>query len=57
MTGVIKTVVCVILSMHIKEPFMVDPLNYFLFQPVLHDWCNCLWDDAYKNTIAANWKE
>ena len=19
---------------------MVDPLNYFLFQPVLHDWCN-----------------
>ena len=18
----------------------VDPLNYFLFQPVLHDWCN-----------------
>ena len=20
--------------------FMVDPLSYFLFQPVLHDWCN-----------------
>ena len=20
--------------------FMVDLLNYFLFQPVLHDWCN-----------------
>ena len=20
--------------------FMVDPLNYFSFQPVLHDWCN-----------------
>ena len=19
---------------------MVDPLNYFSFQPVLHDWCN-----------------
>ena len=19
---------------------MVNPLNYFLFQPVLHDWCN-----------------
>ena len=19
---------------------MVDPLNYFLFEPVLHDWCN-----------------
>ena len=19
---------------------MVDPLSYFLFQPVLHDWCN-----------------
>ena len=40
---------------------MVDPLNYFSFQPVLHDWCNkgmyvlsCLWDDAYKRTFAAN---
>ena len=20
--------------------FMVDPLSYFLFQPVLHNWCN-----------------
>ena len=20
--------------------FMVDPLSYFLFQPVFHDWCN-----------------
>ena len=20
--------------------FMVDPLSYFYFQPVLHDWCN-----------------
>ena len=20
--------------------FMEDPLSYFLFQPVLHDWCN-----------------
>ena len=20
---------------------MVDPLSYFLFQPVLHDWCIC----------------
>ena len=19
---------------------MVDPLSYFLFEPVLHDWCN-----------------
>ena len=30
----------------------VDPLSYFSFQPVLHDWCNkgymlsCLWDGA-----------
>ena len=40
----------------------VDPLSYFLFLPVLHDWCNkrpsyvlsCLWDDAYKRTIAVN---
>ena len=20
--------------------FMVDPLSYFLFQPVFHNWCN-----------------
>ena len=22
------------------RPFMVDPLSYFSFQPVLHNWCN-----------------
>ena len=22
------------------DPFMVDPISYFSFQPVLHDWCN-----------------
>ena len=22
------------------QSFMVDPLTYFSFQPVLHDWCN-----------------
>ena len=22
------------------QSFMVDPLSYLLFQPVLHDWCN-----------------
>ena len=39
----------------------VDPLSYFSFQPVLHDWCNkglgmCypVWDGAYKRTIAVN---
>ena len=43
---------------------MVDPLTYFPFQPVLHDWCkkgcdmlSCLWDDVYKITLAANQKE
>ena len=42
----------------------MDPLSYFSFQPVLHNWCNkgwyvlsCLWDGAYKRTIAANRKE
>ena len=36
----------------------VDPLSYFSFQPVLHNWCNkgrgmlsCLWDGAYKRTL------
>ena len=23
-----------------KGSFMVDPLSYFSFKPVLHDWCN-----------------
>ena len=39
----------------------VDPLSYFSLQPVLHDWCNkgrgmlsCLWDGAYKRTLAIN---
>ena len=38
----------------------VDRLSYFLFQPVLHDWCNKghgMWDGAYKRTLAANQKE
>ena len=39
----------------------VDPLSYFSFQPVLHDWCNkglsCLWDGAYKRTLAVNWRQ
>ena len=43
----------------------IDPSwCYFLFQPVLHDWCNkgrgvlsCLWDGAYKRTLAVNQKE
>ena len=40
---------------------MVDPLSYFLFQPVLHDWCNkgcCMCypvlDGGYKRHHAAN---
>ena len=42
---------------------MVNPVSYFLFQPVFHDWCNkghgmlsCLWDDACKIHLAANQK-
>ena len=50
----------------LDQSFMVDPLNYLSFQPVIHNWCNeghgmcypsCLWDDAYKITLAANRKE
>ena len=32
----------------------VDPLSYFSFQPVLHDRLSCLWDGAYKRTLAVN---
>ena len=42
---------------------MVDLLSQFLFQPVLHNWCNkgCgmyypVWDWAYKRYLAANQK-
>ena len=79
----------------LDRSLIVDPLRYFLFQPVLHNWCNkicgmgypvcgiihikdplllmkknslyrdscrfplssCLWDGAYKRTLAANRKE
>ena len=41
------------------DPSWVDPLSYFSFQPVLHDLFNkgypvlsCLWDGAYKRTLA-----
>ena len=44
---------------------MVDPLSYFSFKPVLHDWCNkghgmcypVCGDGAYKRTLAVNQKE
>ena len=46
----------------LDRSFMVDPLSYLSFQPVLHDWCNngrdmCYpvrRDDAYKRTLAPN---
>ena len=41
----------------------VNPLSYFPFQPVLHDWCykGCgmcylVWDSAYKRTLVVNQK-
>ena len=48
----------------LNRSFMVDPLRYFSFQPVLHDqynkgsgMCYPVWDGAYKRTLAVNWKE
>ena len=45
----------------LDRSFMVDPLSYFSFQPVVHDWCNkgrvrlsYLWDGAYNKSLAAN---
>ena len=45
--------------------FMVDPFSYYLFQPMLHDWCNKGCGVYYpvcrmlyiKRTLAANQKE
>ena len=45
---------------HRDRSLMVDPLSYFLLQPLPRNWCNkghgicCLWDGAYKITLAAN---
>ena len=36
----------------LDRSFMVDPLSYFSFQPVL----SCLWDSEYKRSLAANRK-
>ena len=45
-----------------SQSLMVDPLSYFSFQLVLHNWCNknCgmdypnLWNGAYKIFFAVN---
>ena len=43
---------------HRIDPSWVDPLSYFSCQPVLHDYVlSCLWDGAYKRTLAVNRKE
>ena len=34
--------------------FMVDPLSYFSFQPVLHDWCNKGRGMCYPNQKVAH---
>ena len=39
------------------QSFMVVILSYFLLQQVLHNKGGGLLDDAYKRTLAANWKE
>ena len=58
--------VCMYVSMYVcmNACMNVYLLSYFSFQPVLHDWCkkpwyvlSCMWDDAYKRTLAANRKE
>ena len=44
---------------------MMDPLIYFSYQSVHHDWRNkgrgmrylVVWDDAFKRTLAVNQKE
>ena len=53
-------------AMHVGSILhVVNPLSYFLFKPVLHDWCNkgrgmcypvCGFS-AYKRTLAVNRKE
>ena len=35
----------------------IDPLNYFSFQPVLHDWCNKGWGICYSVCLIVHIKE
>ena len=37
----------------LDRSFMVDKLNYFLFQPELHDWCNKGCGMCYARKLAA----
>ena len=37
--------------------FMVDPLSYFSFQPVLHDWCNTGYGMCYPDCGIVHIKE
>ena len=44
------------------NPSWGEPIEYFSFQPVLHDWCYkgcgmCYPVCAYNRTLAVNWKE
>ena len=52
---------------HQFDPWWGNPLNYFSYLSVLHNWCNkdcgiyyilsCVWVCAYKRSLAANQKE
>ena len=37
---IVRIVVGCLLFVSSDRSFMVDPLSYFSFQPVLHNWCN-----------------
>ena len=39
------------------DPSWGGPIELFLVQPVLQYVLSCLWDVAYKRTLAANRKE
>ena len=50
--------------LHDRASYMVDPLSYFSFEPVLYDWYNkgCgmhypVCDGAFKRTLAADQNE
>ena len=53
-TGANIPIVCLWFNGSLDQSLIVDSLNYFSFQPVLHNGCNkeCgiyfLWDDTYK---------
>ena len=44
-------------GIHLVNTYLVDPVSYFSFQPVLHDWCNKGRGVCYPVSVMVHIKE